>query len=187
MDKNFLRNFYKNALNELDEYQLKEDTLCIIRNLLDHPIVKKSKNIMCYVSLNGEISTFFLINYLFLEGKKVSVPLVGDYGQMIPIYISSVFELEKGSFGILEPKYSPDKEAKKDDIDLVIVPGVCFDKNCNRLGKGKGYYDRFLKDFKGIKIGICHHKCLAESLQVESHDIIMDFVITDKGIVTASS
>ena len=88
--------------------------------------------------------------------------------------------MEKGSFGILEPSQNGKIFTQK--IDLMIVPGISFDKERNRLGYGKGYYDRFLACNKTFKIGVCFEETRCESLTCDKHDIKMDLVITDKKI-----
>lgn len=84
-----------------------------------------------------------------------------------------------GKFGITE---AVGAEISKDKIDLVLVPGVMFDYQFNRLGRGKGYYDRFLCDFKGIKIGICPHELLVNSVCSDDFDVKMDVIVTEKQI-----
>ena len=71
---------------------------------------------------------------------------------------------------------------EKADIDIVIVPGVAFDKKYNRMGYGKGYYDRFLKDMTALKIGVCHSFQLVDEIPSEPHDIKMDMIVTEREI-----
>ena len=88
--------------------------------------------------------------------------------------------LEKNSFGIEEPRAEKSKEVMATQIDIVFVPGLAFDKNMNRLGRGKAYYDRFLKNFSGLKVGVLFHdQILKENIAVQSHDIKMDWLITE--------
>jgi 5,10-methenyltetrahydrofolate synthetase len=88
--------------------------------------------------------------------------------------------LEKNSFGIDEPLTEKSKEVAAAQIDMVFVPGLAFDKSMNRLGRGKAYYDRFLKNFSGLKVGVLFHdQILKENIAVQSHDIKMDWLITE--------
>ena len=70
----------------------------------------------------------------------------------------------------------------KDEIDVVVVPAICFDKRGHRLGYGKGYYDRFLKNLKALKVGFCYFDMIEDELPIEEHDIKADFVICESGV-----
>ena len=88
--------------------------------------------------------------------------------------------LEKNSFGIDEPLAEKSKEVTVAQIDIVFLPGLAFDKSMSRLGRGKAYYDRFLKNFSGLKVGVLFHdQILKENIAVQSHDIKMDWLITE--------
>ncbi|PIW68787.1 MAG: 5-formyltetrahydrofolate cyclo-ligase, partial [Candidatus Omnitrophica bacterium CG12_big_fil_rev_8_21_14_0_65_42_8] len=118
-----------------------------------------SKCVMLYVSKGtGEVETGPIIKKALVMGKKVVLPvtLVRDKN-IKPVYLEDIRKLGKGPYGIYEPRGPLNKKpAALKDIDLVVVPGVAFDKNHNRIGRGKGYYDNFLRRFpKGrSKIGL---------------------------------
>ena len=85
------------------------------------------------------------------------------------------------SFGILEP--SDVIEIKHpSEIDVILVPGVAFTREGGRLGMGKGYYDRFLKQCTGVKIGLAYHEQILDVIPTEAHDVDMDILITDETI-----
>lgn len=87
-------------------------------------------------------------------------------------------ELRKGRFGIPEPAVPV--FAAEDEIDLIIVPGVAFDRAGRRIGRGGGFYDRLLPQYRAIRAGICFGFQLYSSIPADSHDIGMDFLVTDK-------
>lgn len=92
-------------------------------------------------------------------------------------------DFTQGAYGILEPALDATL-VEVESIQGILVPGLAFNRNGNRLGKGKGYYDRTLQIFEGLKVGICFQFQIAErDLPVEAHDIGMDFLITDAGII----
>ena len=94
--------------------------------------------------------------------------------------IDDLGQLTSGAYGIPEP--NPDAPVvSAAEIDLILVPGMAFDASGRRLGRGKGYYDRFLSDFHGKTMGICGQ--LMEEIPVEQHDITMDAVAADRGII----
>ena len=147
----------------------------IIKNkILDLDIYKKSKVIAIYYSMKSEVDTKVLIKESLSLGKKIVLPRIINKNKMIFIEINSDTEYEKNPFGVMEPigeEYT--------DIDLIICPGVAFDKSNNRLGYGRGYYDKYLAKHDIYKIGICYHEQLIDKIEVEEHDINMDLVITD--------
>ena len=130
-----------------------------------------------YLSKEDEVQTDELIKELQAQNKVVVFPKVE--GNDLEFYKSDKFEIS--SFGVREPiegeKYSKDK------IDVMIVPGVGFDISRNRLGFGKGYYDRYLSDYCGKKIGICFSSQVVMNLPITCKDIQMDILITDKMVL----
>ena len=108
------------------------------------------------------------------NGKKVAVPKC-EGNDIVFYYINSLEDLEEGSFGILEPKIN---EAVNDfDSSICIIPGVAFDNDKNRIGYGRGFYDRFLENYAGIKIGLAYKECICDKIDVSENDIKMDKVI----------
>lgn len=147
----------------------------IIKNkILDLDIYKKSNVIAMYSSMKSEVDTKELIKESLLLGKKVLLPRIINKNKMIFIEINDNTEYERNSFGVMEPIGIEYK-----DIDLIIVPGIAFDKYNNRLGYGRGYYDKYLSNKDIYKIGICYYEQLIDKIEVEDHDIKMDLVITD--------
>src|SRR3989338_4404871 len=119
----------------------------IIKNkLFNEEVFKKAKLVMFYVSLKDEVNTLAMIDEAVKTGKRVCVPVIfKEDKRLIAGEIKDRIEdLEKQHFGIYQPKNGKVKEVGLEDIDLVVVPGIAFDR-CNvRLGRGHGYYDRFL-------------------------------------------
>ena len=99
-------------------------------------------------------------------------------------YINSMDDMKKGAYGILEPKTV--RKADENNIDVILVPGLAFDRNGGRMGFGKGYYDRLLESSKAVKIGLCYDFQILEKIPTESHDVPMNFVITEKEILEES-
>ena len=108
------------------------------------PVFKKAKIVMFYIAFDGEVNTQDMIKKAYRLGKIVAVPVCkGNRITIRPCVLQNKAELKKGPYGICEPAVK--KYIKLEDLDLVIVPGIAFDKKGNRLGRGKGYYDYFLK------------------------------------------
>lgn len=110
---------------------------------------KRAKTILFYASFNGEVETFRMIRQALRLGKKIALPLIQKRPKkIIPVLVQNLrTELTKGAHGICEPRLLDAKPLDVREIDLAIIPGVAFDCKNNRLGRGAGYYDRFLRDF----------------------------------------
>jgi 5-formyltetrahydrofolate cyclo-ligase len=118
------------------------------------------------------------------EGKRIILPRV--VGSTVCLHaVENHTELVEGSFGILEPApNAPIAEAK---ADLILVPGLAFDRSGVRLGRGGGYYDRLLSEFDGLRVGVCFEELVLERIPVEPHDMCMDFLITPAGIISCET
>ena len=148
----------------------------ITKKLLENRHILNSKNILVYISMNDEVSTRYLIEELFELKKNIYAPKL--LGKEIKFYkIKSFEDLKKGKFNILEPSGYIELDSNE---AVIIVPGLLFDKEGNRLGYGGGYYDRFLKNKDFYKIGICFSDFLVDKIEIEEHDIKMNLVITEK-------
>lgn len=140
---------------------------------------RNATTIALYHAIPGEVQTAAFINKWHKE-KLLFLPVIdGEHLRMYPY--SGPQSLKRGVFGILEP--IPNSDIKIPEISLIIVPGVAFDKNRNRMGRGKGYYDRFLKHTKAYKIGICYGFQLINEVPAEPFDIPMDMVITESEVI----
>ena len=136
----------------------------------------EAKNILIYHSLHDELSTEPFLKSI--TDKTFFLPRVN--GNCLDIVSYNENLLKKGTYNIIEPigeSISPSK------LDLIIVPGVAFDKNKNRLGRGKGFYDKLLSEVTCCKIGICYDFQLLEYLPCEDHDIKMNLIVTPKYLI----
>ncbi len=140
---------------------------------------------MFYSAIDNEVQTDFMIKESIKKGKKVVLPQATSTMLIPRIVLKYPSGLSPKSFGILEPDEKCPSVPKK-DIDLVVVPGVAFSKGCMRLGYGKGYYDRFLNDYGGRKIGLAFWEQIVEELPYDTHDVSLDKVITDKIIINCN-
>ncbi len=137
-----------------------------------------ARNVLVYASLPDEISTVGFIDRWHNE-KRLFLPRVnGDDLDILPY---SPADTDKGAFGIEEPMGNDCHDIE--DIDLVVVPGVAFDRKGNRLGRGRGYYDRLLNQARCPLIGVAYSLQIAEELPAEPHDIKIPVVITEKEII----
>jgi 5-formyltetrahydrofolate cyclo-ligase len=137
--------------------------------------------ILTYVSCKGEPDTLQLIKHAISACKTVAVPLcITNTGTLEFYTITDLKQLRIGSFGLFEPDVSKCEKLSSMASGLCIVPGLCFDIYGNRIGYGKGYYDRFLQNFKGFKAGLCYSLSINKNkLPCENFDISCDAVLTE--------
>ena len=163
-----------------DEVKIKSDE--IRQRLLGVERVKQAKTICTFISAFKEPDTVEIIKELWEQDKKIVVPITDiESGTLSLSYINSMDDMKKGAYGILEPKTV--RKADENNIDVILVPGLAFDRNGGRMGFGKGYYDRLLESSKAVKIGLCYDFQILEKIPTESHDVPMNFVITEKEIL----
>ena len=179
MKKNQIRKEYLQVRKEI--HFKEEKAKSIVQKVIAHPDYQKARVVALYRSMSSEVNTNELIRHALENGKIVVLPRVENEELVFYQITSSTEKLIKSRFGVEEPEAKDNMRVSKDRIDLVIVPGVCFDIEKSRMGFGKGYYDRFLKDMVAMKIGICFEEQVIkeELLPVSEYDVRMDQLITD--------
>lgn len=141
----------------------------------------QAKKVMFYSSFGNEVNTGKMIKKSLELKKQVFLPKVVK-SEIVPVQIKNLRKLVFGEFGILEPRTTNYEPRTTNYMDVIIVPGVAYDKNCNRIGFGKGYFDRFLRVQKAIKIGLAHSFQIVKKIPVSKKDVPTDLVITEKNI-----
>ncbi len=180
------RNLRETILSRIESKSasvLRKRSRVIQGKLFGSGIFKKARGLCIYVSLPAEVDTWPIIAKCLRSGKKVLAPLADPRTKQLKFYEirNPKADLKKGAYGILEPKPAMTRLASFREADLVIVPGVAFDKRGHRLGRGAGYYDRFLEkiDKKVHTVGLAFSFQIVAKLPAEKHDQKLDRVITD--------
>lgn len=145
--------------------------------LENHASFILANRILMYHSLADELSTINFIDK-WSGRKEFFLPRVNGVNLDILPYSKSTLRL--GAFQIEEP--DGDNTVDINQIELIVVPGVAYDRKGNRVGRGKGYYDRLLNNTKALKVGVAYDFQMVEEIDAEPHDVKVDIVITDKGI-----
>lgn len=173
MEKNELRKHIKAQKKLQDPEKLSKQSATIMDLLEQNIHFINAKTVMLYFSLPDEVQTADFIEK-WKSSKRIILPtVVGD--DIIPVEVTQDTSYKVGDFNILEPQ----NKSYTGDYDLIVVPGVAFDKNGNRLGRGKGYYDRFLSKIGSVhKIGICYDFQFVDNIPTEANDIPVDEVIS---------
>ncbi len=130
-----------------------------------------------YMNMEDEVATDLLIDKAFITNKLISSPKCIDNENMVMAKIDSRFKFTRGQLNIKEPT---GMIIDKNEIEVIIVPMVAFDKCGVRIGHNKGYYDRYLSDYNGLMIGIAYQYQEVDSILKEDHDINMDMIITEQ-------
>jgi len=158
------------------------DSLKVRDNFFSIPEIKEKSRFLLYYPHKNEVDTVPIIEELLEKGKEVILPKVEGY-HIIPIKISNLASLKTGYAGIKEPAGQP---VPLNQIDVIVIPAVGFDKRGHRLGYGKGYYDRLLSKTDALKVGLAYDFQILEQIPAEVHDIPVDLIITPKGIIYTS-
>ena len=184
MDKNTLRKQIQTARDSLSETEIDYLSGIISEKIINLKEFQDASSILSYASFRSEVKTQKIIEYALKNGKTVGVPKVN--GDWMDFYlIRSVSELEPGYFGVPEPSACADRIIDPEG-SFVLVPGLVFDENMNRIGYGKGYYDRYfrenqMKNF--IKCGMAFDIQFVEKIETDPHDIALDMVVTESHII----
>ena len=179
-----MKNQFKESIlekrNSLSREEIMEKSNKIKINLFSLGIYKKSKTAMFFVSFNSEVHTHEMIKES-LKNKTVILPKVEQH-EIEPSVVIDFDNLIPGKFGVLEPIEAM-KIAHK-NIDLVLVPGIVFDKEGHRVGYGFGYYDKFLRKVpKAVKIGLAFDFQLVDKIPKETHDVPVDVIVTEERVI----
>lgn len=184
--KRSIRDVIINKRNRINPAERKKKDALIGKRFLSLVDFKRSVNILFYASFRSEVNTISLINHALEKGKNISLPLVDAGKEQLRLYIiKDVSELEPGYMGILEPMPKRSREILLKDIDIVIIPGAGFDMNGNRLGYGKGYYDKLLSKSKRHvnTIALAFEEQIIPKVPKEVHDVSIDKIVTEARVI----
>lgn len=181
IEKQALRKKMISLLNSISAEEKAAIELKLEENLFMSSEWKSAKRIGVTLSQGFEWNTLGIIKQAWKEGKIVCAPkCVPEHKAMTFYDFTSMDQLEKGFYNLIEPKPPQTKMVGKTEIDLVLVPGLIYDVKGYRVGFGGGYYDRFLKDFPNHTVGLIYSKQITSALPIEPFDIPVQKIITEK-------
>lgn len=187
-EKKRLRAHARALLSGIDPDDRRDWSKRIERHLMRWDRFAVAENVTCYVSTEEEVYTRYLLDLMRVMGKRVYVPVVDKAsGELILSRYHGRVELEPSAYGILEPKRETLRPTEPEVIDFALVPGLLFTKYGDRLGHGRGYYDRLLVRLGAEvpKYGLCYSEQVTETLPMTDSDFRLDGIVTEDGIFTA--
>jgi 5-formyltetrahydrofolate cyclo-ligase len=168
----------------LSEKEVFEKSKQIKKRLFKMSEFQDANTILFYISYDNEVYTHELIKDSISNKKKVVVPVTDKKNkELILSKLDSWDDLALGAYKILEPKKEKIKKISNNELDLIIVPGVGFDSHGNRIGHGKGYYDKLLKNSRAPTVGLAFEFQVVEKVPNEKHDVSIDTIVTEKRII----
>ena len=196
-DKAHLRQKVLKILKNFDEDTIQDKSESISRHLFSTSYWEKAKIVLAYITMKGEVDTAGIYTRALREGKRIAAPRITKQNLVFYCISSLKVGLKTNSYGIREP--DPEKRALNQLFDyyensdkpiIVVMPGLAFDRSLNRLGRGSGYYDRFLASIKGINegactfVGVCFREQLFDWIPSNQNDQRVDLIITEKEIIS---
>lgn len=178
--KKAVRKHFLQVRSNISDQEKNKANQRIFESVIELDQFKSAETIHIYASMEerNEVDTFHLIEYSLEAGKKVLVPVMQKDAKLIHCEIDSINSFEKNSWGVPEP--IDQTPAESCNPDVIFVPMVAGDLEKNRIGYGKGYYDRFLESVSGTKIGLLFEKQLStKNLPTGPFDVALDLLITE--------
>ena len=180
MEKKQLREQTRERLHSLSYDEYKVRSLAIAKQLMQEPSIIEGKTIAVTMSNKPEVDTIAIIEELWRHGKRVVVPKCTPATRAMAFYeIDGFFQTERAYMDILEPIEDMTERVEKEDIDVIIVPGIVFDKKGYRIGYGGGYYDRYIPGFTGQLLSLAFEQQLINDVPREQHDVPVHILITE--------
>ena len=180
-EKQQLRAIVRRLEEKLSDRYRSAASAAITARLLAMPEYQAAGTVFCFVGTAREVNTLPVLEHALASGKRLCVPLCTDPGHMELKEISALCQLETGSYGIPEPSADA-PSVGIDEIDFSVIPCLTCNHLGQRLGKGGGYYDRFLSHYRGGTVMLCPEKLIREEIPVEPHDSPIPWVLTEKGL-----
>lgn len=180
-EKQQLRKTIRTLDQQLSQRYRQHSSQLIASHLLAMPEYQAADTVFCFVSTPTEVDTLPILSDVLSRGKTLCVPACIHQNTMELRRITRLEELIPGAFGIPEPPADAPLVCV-DEVDFAILPCVTCNHLGQRLGRGRGYYDRFLADYRGGAVLLCRERLIREEIPVEPHDYPVPWVLTENGL-----
>lgn len=154
----------------------------IRKNLKKIEAYREAQTIACYYSIGSEVKTQDIIQEIISEGKTLALPKI-DNGMLVFYNVKKFEDLEEGEFGIMEPKQNCPVVTK---FDIILVPAVAMTRKGQRLGYGRGFYDRFLAGKNITSVALTYSRLIVKNIPRSNTDVPIHWVVTEDQVITAS-
>lgn len=185
MDKKVIRKIMSSKRGELTKDEVTNKSKDIFFNILKLKEFIEASQVLCFLNIKNEVDTSFIINYYRENNKKTAAPkVIGS--EMEFYYFTNEEDLISGYFNIPEPlNLNEYNKCIPDNNDIIIVPGLAFDKLGGRIGYGGGFYDKFLNKYNNlIKIAVAYDfQIIEDELEISEFDIKPDYIVTENRII----
>ena len=179
--KKQLRSAIRAQMKALTPEELLAEDDALFTRFLTLPQVVGAQTILIYHGMGAEPDTAWLIEPLLALGKRVALPRCLPGNAMEARSITGSEQLIRHRYGMLEPGEDC-PVVEREEIDLILVPGLAFDRQCRRLGQGGGFYDRYLEGYSGPTVALCRDRFLLDQVPCEAHDRRVDCVAAPCGV-----
>lgn len=181
MEKDQVRQKMRAKREKLTAGEVQDASAAVYGHVIEMPQIKKAKTVLAYADFDNEIQTGAITGWLLFEGKQVALPMIED-GEMSAVDYRGTL-LKMGTFGVAQPVAGSTIIDPK-TIDVVLCPGIAFSRHLDRLGFGKGFYDRFLASApQALRIGLAYDWQVVSTFTPDEHDAQMNYVVTPKGVL----
>lgn len=177
-DKRTLRAQGRRVRDAIPDRRGRSAKLCA--QILTLPEFVRARCVFAYAATGSEVDLDPVIEAALAAGKTVCLPVCREKGRMDAVRLDAQAELVPGAFGIREPQ---GEVVPAEQLDLVLCPGLAFDRRGGRLGYGGGYYDRYLVKVHAFLVGICFTDCIVDAVPTGPHDVLMNALACEAGIL----
>lgn len=188
-EKKVLRKEILEKRNNIDLFKKEEMDKKILNQFYEGKYYKEAEKIFIYISYDSEINTKIIINKALKDNKKIYVPRTEfKTRRMDAVEIASLDNLIESNYGILEPAIDV-PHIDPNELNLIVVPGVAFDRNGGRMGYGAGFYDRYFKKInkenmnKIVKLALAYEIQMLDKIPMNAQDVPVDFIITENEFI----
>ncbi len=182
MDKITIRKEMKEKIKALSEFEINEKSDKIVEHIINSEVFKNAESVMLFCSFGFEPKMDKLIEECYREGKKIFLPTI-VFDEIYPVQTTERTKFYIGKFDISEPFGN----IYFGDIDLTIMPFTAYDNSLNRVGKGGGFYDKFLSNRDTFKLGVGYKFMQVDEVETNEFDVKLDAVATEEGVVYADN
>ena len=185
MTREEIRSEVREKRKTVSGIQVAEMSIRICEKIVALPEYVRARRVLCYSAVPDEVQTEGILWAIMHSGRELYLPVARRGGLMDAVRVTEDTEMKPDIYGIDTP-VSGDT-LPPEELDLALIPGIAFDRNGNRLGFGKGYFDRFLARCRCPFIGLAYELQLVDAIEARPHDVPMDRIVTEKAVYTCGA